>query len=146
MKLLNCDTKGSGAAPQICTGIAATDASGTNDDVPSTSTVPLPPLAVAETDIEEPPSTSQPASPSPHEDESTSPTPAVQQEEEDEAAKFQRKLDNVETLLDIIRQYSDRDVFPAPDMVATIVEMGFEEKSVREALVATRNNQSAAVT
>uniref|UniRef100_A0A8D8FRV0 Ubiquitin-associated domain-containing protein 1 n=1 Tax=Culex pipiens TaxID=7175 RepID=A0A8D8FRV0_CULPI len=143
VKLLNCDTKGSGAAPQICTGIAAADDSGTNDDVPSTSTVPLPPLAVAETDIEEPPSTSQLASPSPHEDEPST-TPAVQQEEEDEATKFQRKLDNVETLLDIIRQYSDRDVFPAPDMVATIVEMGFEEKSVREALVATRNNQSAA--
>lgn len=146
MKLLNCDTKGGSAAPQICTVIAAADDSSTND-VPSTSTV-LPPLAVAETDIEEPTSTSQAASPSPHEDEPTSPTttPVVQQEEEDEAVQFQRKLDNVETLLDIIRQYSDRDVFPAPDMVATIVEMGFEEKSVREALVATRNNQSAAVT
>uniref|UniRef100_A0A1Q3FYH1 Putative ubiquitin-associated domain-containing protein 1 n=1 Tax=Culex tarsalis TaxID=7177 RepID=A0A1Q3FYH1_CULTA len=141
VKLLNCDTKGSGAGPPICTGIADP----TTNDVPSTSTTVLPPLAEVKTDIEEPQSTSKPASPT-TQDGTTPTTPLVQQqeEEEDEAAKFQRKLDNVETLLDIIRQYSDRDVFPAPDMVATIVEMGFEEKSVREALVATRNNQSAA--
>lgn len=66
-------------------------------------------------------------------------------EENDDEVDFEGKMGNVETLLDIIRQYSDRDVFPAPEMVTSIVEMGFNERDVQEALVATRNNQAAAV-
>ncbi|XP_055640444.1 ubiquitin-associated domain-containing protein 1 [Toxorhynchites rutilus septentrionalis] len=65
-------------------------------------------------------------------------------EEIDDKPRFEEKMEHVETLLDIIRQYSDRDVFPAPEMVTSIVEMGFDERHVQEALVATRNNQAAA--
>lgn len=41
--------------------------------------------------------------------------------------------------------YSEKTVVPAPELVISISEMGFEEESVREALVATHNNQAAAV-
>ncbi|XP_058453855.1 ubiquitin-associated domain-containing protein 1 [Malaya genurostris] len=81
-------------------------------------------------------------SPSPAND-----TAAVGQEntvEENERTQFQKKVENVDALLDIIRQYSDRDVYPTSETVTSIVEMGFSEKSVREALIMTRNNQAAA--
>ncbi|XP_058129671.1 ubiquitin-associated domain-containing protein 1 [Anopheles ziemanni] len=57
---------------------------------------------------------------------------------------FTIKQDNVAALLEIVRMYSEKTVVPAPELVISISEMGFEEESVREALVATHNNQAAA--
>lgn len=132
VKLLNCDT----------TSPTSTAAAGSDNNEASTSngdfSKSLPPLALAESYIEEPRITSNETS------RNSSPTKQAKVEEEDDKVRFHRKVDNVEALLDIIRQYSDRDVYPATDMVASIVEMGFNEDNVREALVATRNNQAAA--
>ncbi|XP_058058298.1 ubiquitin-associated domain-containing protein 1 isoform X1 [Anopheles bellator] len=57
---------------------------------------------------------------------------------------FKTKRDNIVTLLEIVRLYSEKSVVPASDLLATMMEMGFEEESVREALIATHNNQTAA--
>lgn len=138
VKLLNCDT--TTKTIQTTTIIAGNE---TNEA--STSTVERPPpLAEAEPDIDGSGNTSkapsQCATPSSEQGESLE-----QDDEEDGVTRFRRKVDYVEALLDIIRQFSDRDVYPTPEMVASIVEMGFNEKNVREALVATRNNQAAAV-
>ncbi|XP_055614037.1 ubiquitin-associated domain-containing protein 1 isoform X2 [Uranotaenia lowii] len=62
----------------------------------------------------------------------------------DEDSQFVDRMQSVETLLDIIRQYADRDVYPVQELVNSIMEMGFDERSVRDALMATRNNQAAA--
>ncbi|XP_021706320.1 ubiquitin-associated domain-containing protein 1 isoform X2 [Aedes aegypti] len=137
VKLLNCDT--TTKTIQTTTIIAGNE---TNEA--STSTVERPPpLAEAEPDIDGSGNTSkapsQCATPSSEQGESLE-----QDDEEDGVTRFRRKVDYVEALLDIIRQFSDRDVYPTPEMVASIVEMGFNEKNVREALVATRNNQAAA--
>uniref|UniRef100_A0A182J0H2 UBA domain-containing protein n=1 Tax=Anopheles atroparvus TaxID=41427 RepID=A0A182J0H2_ANOAO len=57
---------------------------------------------------------------------------------------FTIKQEHVAALLEIVRMYSEKTVVAAPDLVTAISEMGFEEESVREALVATHNNQAAA--
>ncbi|XP_065076116.1 ubiquitin-associated domain-containing protein 1 [Ochlerotatus camptorhynchus] len=147
VKLLNCDTstRETTSSTTIAAGSANNEATTSGEDC--TIDTNLPPLAVEEQDIEEPVNTSYTSSRcgSPigngddHDGES-----ATQQQGKDELARFSRKIDHVDALLEIIRQYSDRDVYPAAEMVVSIVEMGFNENSVREALVATRNNQAAA--
>ncbi|XP_058825762.1 ubiquitin-associated domain-containing protein 1 [Topomyia yanbarensis] len=98
---------------------------------------------LAERNIEQPRNTSTDSS-------SRTPSPTnealAKQEgtDEDTETKFLNKIENVNTLLDIIRQYADRDVYPSSETVASIVEMGFSERNVREALIMTRNNQAAA--
>lgn len=57
----------------------------------------------------------------------------------------QIKRENVAALLEIVRLYSEKTVVPVPELVSSIAEMGFEEENVREALIATQNNQTAAV-
>uniref|UniRef100_A0A182MGH7 UBA domain-containing protein n=1 Tax=Anopheles culicifacies TaxID=139723 RepID=A0A182MGH7_9DIPT len=68
--------------------------------------------------------------------------------EEEECAAvsdpFTIKRENVAALLEIVRLYSEKTVVPMPELVSSIAEMGFEEENVREALIATHNNQSAA--
>ncbi|XP_055384623.1 ubiquitin-associated domain-containing protein 1 isoform X2 [Condylostylus longicornis] len=53
-------------------------------------------------------------------------------------------VDNIEALLEIVRIYSYRDVPPQPHVVSSLIEMGFSEADVREALRKTHNNQAAA--
>uniref|UniRef100_A0A182P737 UBA domain-containing protein n=1 Tax=Anopheles epiroticus TaxID=199890 RepID=A0A182P737_9DIPT len=69
-------------------------------------------------------------------------------ERDEEAVKVQDpftiKRENVAALLEIVRLYSEKTVVPMPELVTSIVEMGFEEENVREALIATQNNQAAA--
>lgn len=53
--------------------------------------------------------------------------------------------ENIEALLEIIRIYAHKNT-PAPqELVKSIVEMGFPETDVIEALKITRNNKAAAV-
>lgn len=136
VKLLNCDTpaKTIQTTTIVAGGNEGNEASTSAGDRP-------PPLAEAEPDIDESANTSQAGSPS-GDDASAQ---QHQDSDEDDVQRFRQKVDHVEVLLDVIRQYSDRDVYPTQEMVASIVEMGFNEKNVREALVATRNNQAAAV-
>lgn len=47
--------------------------------------------------------------------------------------------------MEIVRLYSEKSVEADPDLLLSISEMGFDESSVREALVATHNSKSAAV-
>ncbi|XP_050087446.1 ubiquitin-associated domain-containing protein 1 isoform X2 [Anopheles aquasalis] len=63
---------------------------------------------------------------------------------EEEKDPFTRKQENVAKLLDIVRLYSEKTVEADPDLLLSISEMGFDEGSVREALVATHNSKSAA--
>ncbi|XP_053695294.1 ubiquitin-associated domain-containing protein 1 [Sabethes cyaneus] len=138
VKLLDCDTLSS---TTIVSGTASNEATSSGGGEYNGTTVPTRPI-LSERNIEQSKNTS-------NEDLSSadpSPTTLEDQNNEtmDEAVRFQTKIENVEVLLDIIRQYSDRDVFPAPEMVTSIVEMGFNEKCVREALIATRNNHAAA--
>ncbi|XP_062562846.1 ubiquitin-associated domain-containing protein 1 isoform X2 [Armigeres subalbatus] len=140
VKLLNCDTS---TEISTRTNSAVSD----NNEASTSSGDRAPPLAEAEPDIDEPANTSNVPSNcgSPGgEDEQRDEIPDQKDKSEENKTQACRKIDHVEVLLDIIRQYSDRDVYPASEMVASIVEMGFSEKNVREALVATRNNQSAA--
>uniref|UniRef100_A0A1I8JV40 UBA domain-containing protein n=1 Tax=Anopheles melas TaxID=34690 RepID=A0A1I8JV40_9DIPT len=57
---------------------------------------------------------------------------------------FTIKRENVAALQEIVRLYSEKTVVPVPELVSSIAEMGFEEENVREALIATQNNQTAA--
>lgn len=52
--------------------------------------------------------------------------------------------DNIESLLEIIRIYCQRDLPPPPEMIQFIVAMGFDEATAREALKITRNHQTNA--
>ncbi|XP_035779604.1 ubiquitin-associated domain-containing protein 1-like isoform X2 [Anopheles albimanus] len=65
-------------------------------------------------------------------------------EVEEEKDTFTRKQENVAKLLEIVRLYSEKSVEADPDLLLSISEMGFDESSVREALVATHNSKSAA--
>lgn len=149
VKLLNCDTstKETTSSTTIAAGSANNEASTSGGDRDIDGN--LPPLAVEEQDIEEPVNTSYTSSkcgsPINHGGENETQQQNNVEEDKDELSRFSRKIDHVDALLEIIRQYSDRDVYPAPEMVVSIVDMGFNENSVREALVATRNNQAAAV-
>ncbi|XP_019892782.2 ubiquitin-associated domain-containing protein 1 isoform X2 [Musca domestica] len=53
-------------------------------------------------------------------------------------------VENIAALLEIVRIYSYRDIPPTPDAVQTLVEMGFQESDVIEALKKTCNNKAAA--
>lgn len=57
---------------------------------------------------------------------------------------FNSRKDYIETLLEIIRIHSQRDLPVNDEMVAKLMEMGFVEEEVREALKITQNNQAAA--
>lgn len=57
---------------------------------------------------------------------------------------IQSTNENIEALLEIIRIHAQREVPATSDMIKTIVDMGFPEIDVLEALKATRNNQAAA--
>lgn len=57
---------------------------------------------------------------------------------------FNSRKDYIETLLEIIRIHSQRDLPVCDEMVAKLLEMGFAEEEVREALRITQNNQAAA--
>lgn len=57
---------------------------------------------------------------------------------------FNSRKDYIDTLLEIIRIHSQRDLPVNDEMVAKLMEMGFEEEEVREALKITQNNQAAA--
>lgn len=52
--------------------------------------------------------------------------------------------DNIESLLEIIRIYSQRELPPPPEMIQLIIDMGFDEATAREALKATKNHQTYA--
>ncbi|XP_053680831.1 ubiquitin-associated domain-containing protein 1 [Anopheles nili] len=65
-------------------------------------------------------------------------------EDEEQTDSLQVKRDNITALLEIVRMYSEKTVVPMPGLVKSIAEMGFEEESIREALIATQNNQTAA--
>ncbi|XP_049532188.1 ubiquitin-associated domain-containing protein 1 isoform X1 [Anopheles darlingi] len=74
-------------------------------------------------------------------------TPSSTRESIDEIEEkdpFTRKQENVAKLLEIVRVYSEKSVEADPDLLLSISEMGFDESSVREALVATHNSKSAA--
>ncbi|XP_049285823.1 ubiquitin-associated domain-containing protein 1 isoform X1 [Anopheles funestus] len=60
------------------------------------------------------------------------------------ADPFTIKRENIAALLEIVHLYSEKTVVPMPELVSSIAEMGFEEENVREALIATHNNQAAA--
>uniref|UniRef100_A0A1I8PEI9 UBA domain-containing protein n=1 Tax=Stomoxys calcitrans TaxID=35570 RepID=A0A1I8PEI9_STOCA len=53
-------------------------------------------------------------------------------------------VENIAALLEIVRIYSYRDIPPTPDAVETLVEMGFQESDVIQALKKTCNNKAAA--
>lgn len=57
---------------------------------------------------------------------------------------FQSRQKYIETLLEIIRIHAQREMPVCDEMVAKLLEMGFEEGDVREALKITQNNQGAA--
>lgn len=57
---------------------------------------------------------------------------------------FNTRKEYIETLLEIIRIHSQRDVVVCDEMVAKLLEMGFAEAEIREALQITQNNQAAA--
>ncbi|XP_055550686.1 ubiquitin-associated domain-containing protein 1 isoform X2 [Wyeomyia smithii] len=144
VKLLDCDTLSS---TTIVSGTAGNEATSSGGGEQNGTSVPTRSNHSERRNNEQSKNTSTDTS-------SRSPSPvrledAIEQQDvldggPSEAVRFQTKVENVEILLDVIRQYSDRDVFPAPEMVASIVEMGFSEKNVREALVVTRNNHAAA--
>uniref|UniRef100_A0A182XX00 UBA domain-containing protein n=1 Tax=Anopheles stephensi TaxID=30069 RepID=A0A182XX00_ANOST len=72
---------------------------------------------------------------------------SIEEEEcdgEEQADPFTIKRENVAALLEIVRLYSEKTVVPDPELVSSIAEMGFKEDNVREALIATHNNQAAA--
>uniref|UniRef100_A0A182K0L9 UBA domain-containing protein n=1 Tax=Anopheles christyi TaxID=43041 RepID=A0A182K0L9_9DIPT len=73
---------------------------------------------------------------------------SVDEEEFEEGSNerdpFTMKRENVAALLEIVRLYSEKTVVPMPELLTSIAEMGFEEENVREALIATQNNQTAA--
>lgn len=52
--------------------------------------------------------------------------------------------DNIESLLEIIRIYYQRDLPPSAEMIQFIVGMGFDEATAYEALKITKNHQSNA--
>lgn len=52
--------------------------------------------------------------------------------------------DKIESLLEIIRIYCQRDIPPSNEMIRLIIDMGFDEASAREALRASKNHQSYA--
>lgn len=52
--------------------------------------------------------------------------------------------DNIESLLEIIRIYCQRDLPPPAEMIQFIVGMGFDEATAYEALKITKNHQSNA--
>lgn len=58
---------------------------------------------------------------------------------------FQVARENIEALLEIIRIHACRVVKPSKETVKSLVDMGFTEQNVIEALKVTRNNQAAAV-
>lgn len=60
-------------------------------------------------------------------------------------SKQVRKSENINKLLAIIETYCQKDVPPQADIVHAIIDMGFDEDDVREALKVTRNNKAAAV-
>lgn len=51
---------------------------------------------------------------------------------------------NIESLLEIIRIYGQRDLLPSTDALQLFIDMGFDEASTREALRATGNHYSLA--
>ncbi|XP_053963937.1 ubiquitin-associated domain-containing protein 1 isoform X2 [Anastrepha ludens] len=53
-------------------------------------------------------------------------------------------VENTEALLEIVRIYSHRDIPPTPETISSLVEMGFEETEVLQALKKTCNNKAAA--
>ncbi|XP_017478095.1 PREDICTED: ubiquitin-associated domain-containing protein 1 [Rhagoletis zephyria] len=53
-------------------------------------------------------------------------------------------VENTEALLEIVRIYSHRDIPPSPETISSLVEMGFEETEVLNALKKTCNNKAAA--
>ncbi|XP_023296938.2 ubiquitin-associated domain-containing protein 1 isoform X1 [Lucilia cuprina] len=53
-------------------------------------------------------------------------------------------IDNIAALLEIVRIYSHRDIPPTPETIQNLVEMGFPETEVIEALKKTCNNKAAA--
>lgn len=53
-------------------------------------------------------------------------------------------MDNISALLEIVRIYSHRDIPPSADTIQTLVDMGFPEAEVIEALKKTCNNKAAA--
>ncbi|XP_059608554.1 ubiquitin-associated domain-containing protein 1 [Phlebotomus argentipes] len=57
---------------------------------------------------------------------------------------FTSRRDKIEILLEIVRLHAQRDLPAPPDTVTKIIEMGFAESEVREALKRTQNNQAAA--
>lgn len=59
--------------------------------------------------------------------------------------EFQSTVKNkIESLLDIIHIYCQRDIPPSNEMIRLIIDMGFDEASAREALRASKNHQSYA--
>ncbi|XP_055692982.1 ubiquitin-associated domain-containing protein 1 [Lutzomyia longipalpis] len=61
-----------------------------------------------------------------------------------ERGKFSSRRDKIEILLEIVRLHAQRDLPAPPETVTKIIEMGFPEAEVREALKRTQNNQAAA--
>lgn len=57
---------------------------------------------------------------------------------------FTSRRDKIEILLEIVRLHAQRDLPAPPETVTKIIEMGFAESEVREALKRTQNNQAAA--
>ncbi|XP_075165434.1 kip1 ubiquitination-promoting complex subunit 2 isoform X2 [Haematobia irritans] len=53
-------------------------------------------------------------------------------------------VENIASLLEIVRIYSYRDIPPTPDAVQSLVDMGFQESDVVQALKKTCNNKAAA--
>lgn len=54
---------------------------------------------------------------------------------------FQNTIkDNIESLLEIIRIYCQRNVAPSADMIQLMIEMGFDEAIAREALKVFRKH------
>ncbi|KAL5280786.1 UBAC1 family protein [Megaselia abdita] len=53
-------------------------------------------------------------------------------------------VNKTETLIEIVRIYSQRYIPPQPETIQSLVEMGFDEENILSALKATRNNKAAA--
>lgn len=53
-------------------------------------------------------------------------------------------VENIESLLEIIKIYCQREIPPPSEMIQLIIDMGFDEATARQALSATKNNQAAA--
>lgn len=56
----------------------------------------------------------------------------------------QGPIENIAALLEIVRIYSHRDIPPSPETIQNLVDMGFLESDVIEALKKTCNNKAAA--